>query len=70
MALLDRVASWLGLRDDTDTTTESRSDDTASEGPKLDPDKATETRGRTTESAVEALKQTRQEASDEDTVDK
>lgn len=58
MGLLDSLKTWLGVgkdvenEDDTETTN-------SPEEPKLDPNGATETRVKTTDTAVEALKQTR-----------
>jgi len=65
MGLLATLKSWLGIGDDTASEADTATDDTPEE-PKLDPTGATETRVKTTDSAVDALKQTRSEAAEVD----
>jgi len=65
MGLLATLKSWLGIGDDTASEADTATDDTPEE-PKLDPTGATETRVKTTDSAVDALKQTRSEAAEAD----
>ena len=64
MGLLETLKSWLGVGGDTASEPDTVADDTPSEEPKLDPNGATETRVTSTDSAVDALKQTRTEAAD------
>jgi len=64
MGLLDTLRSWLGFGDDADSGSTPPTDTTQSEQPKLDPDGATETRVKSTDSTVDALKQTRSEAAE------
>ncbi|MFQ3475963.1 hypothetical protein HKK80_06845 [Halonotius sp. F2-221B] len=64
MGLLDTLKSWLGLGGDTASETDTATDETPTEEPKLDPSGATETRVKSTDSAVDALKQTRSEAAE------
>ena len=69
MGLLDTLKSWLGFGGDTASETDTVTDETPSEEPKLDPNGATETRVKSTDSAVDALKQTRSEAAEGDVAD-
>ena len=64
MGLLATLKSWLGVGGDTASEPDTATDDTPSEEPKLDPNGATETRVTSTDSAVDALKQTRTEAAE------
>jgi len=65
MGLLDTLKSWLGFGDRADSNEAAApTDETSSEEPKLDPNGATETRVKSTDSAVDALKQTRSEAAE------
>ena len=64
MGLLETLKSWFGVGGDTASEPDTVTDDTPSEEPKLDPNGATETRVTSTDSAVDALKQTRTEAAD------
>jgi len=65
MGLLDTLKSWLGLDDRADSNdADAATGDTPSEEPKLDPSGATETRVKSTDSAVDALKQTRSETAE------
>jgi len=66
MGLLATLKSWLGLGSDTDNKADAETAETPTEEPKLDPNGATETRVKTTDSAVDALKQTRSEAAEVD----
>jgi len=61
MGLINTLKSWLGLRENTDDEGGPAIDDAPSEEPKLDPSGARETRVKTTDTAVDALKQTRNE---------
>ena len=58
MGLLNTLKSWLGSGGDAASEPDAATEDTPSEEPKLDPNGATETRVRSTDSAVDALKQT------------
>ena len=62
MGLLDTLRSWLGIDGAADSETDTSPDDTADDEPTLDPSGATETRVKTTDTAVDALKETRNEA--------
>lgn len=64
MGLLDTLKSWFGLDGTADATDADAATDEPSEEPKLDPNGATETRVKTTDTAVDALKQTRSEAAE------
>jgi hypothetical protein len=64
MGLLDTLKSWLGVGGDADSEPDTTTDDSQREEPKLDPSGATETRVKSTDSAVDALKQTRTEAAE------
>ena len=69
MKLIETLRSWLGLGGDadqteTDTAEEGASD--AGEEPRLDPAGATETRVETTEGAVDALREARSAADEEE----
>ncbi|TQQ80792.1 hypothetical protein [Halonotius roseus] len=64
MGLLATLKSWLGFGGDAASEADAETDDTPSEEPKLDPNGATETRVKSTDSAVDALKQTRNEAAE------
>ena len=64
MGLLETLKSWFGVGGDTASEPDTVTDDTPSEEPKLDPNGATETRVTSTDSAVDAPKQTRTEAGD------
>ena len=64
MGLLDTLKSWLGGGGDDASEPDTATDDTPSEEPKLDPNGATETRVKSTDSAVDALKQTRTDATE------
>ena len=66
MGLLATLKSWLGFGGDAAGDADTATDDTPSEEPKLDPNGATETRVKSTDSAVDALKQTRSEAAETD----
>ena len=66
MGLLATLKSWLGLGSDTDNKADAETAETPTEEPKLDPNGATETRVKTTDTAVDALKQTRSEAAEVD----
>lgn len=61
MGLVDTLKTWLEGGSTTDKQTDTPTDDTDSEEPKLDPNGATETRIKTTDTAVDALKETRSE---------
>lgn len=69
MGLLDTLKSWLGLGDDADDEADAPIDDTPPEEPKLDPSGANETRIKTSDTAVDALKQTRSEMDEMDESD-
>lgn len=60
MGLLDTLKSWLGLRDDADDEADAPIEDSSVKEPKLDPSGANETRIKTTDTAVDALKRTRE----------
>jgi hypothetical protein len=62
MGLLDTLRSWLEVGGTADSETDTPPDDTADDEPTLDPSGATETRVKTTDTAVDALKETRNEA--------
>jgi hypothetical protein len=62
MGLLDTLRSWLEVGGAADNETDTPPDDTADDEPTLDPSGATETRVKTTDTAVDALKETRNEA--------
>ena len=64
MGLLETLKSWFGVGGDTASEPDTVTDDTPSEEPKLDPNGATETRVTSTDSAVDALKQTRTDATE------
>lgn len=66
MGLLDSLKSWLGLREDPDDEADSAIDDPSPAEPKLDPSGARETRVKTTDTAVDALKRTRNEMDESD----
>lgn len=59
MGLLNTLKSWLGSGGDAASEPDAATEDTPSEEPKLDPNGATETRVKSTDSAVDTLKQTR-----------
>lgn len=65
MGLLNTLKSWLGSGGDAASEPDAATEDTPSEEPKLDPNGATETRVKSTDSAVDALKQTRTAESDD-----
>lgn len=67
MGLLDTLKSWLGLREETDDEADTTIDDPSPEEPKLDPSGARETRVKTSDTAVDALKRTRNETDESDT---
>ena len=71
MGLIDALKSWLGLREEANDEAAETIDETApqesTEEPKLDPSGATETRVKTTDTAVDALKRTQNETADTDT---
>jgi len=62
MGLLDTLKTWLGVGSNDDNETDTPTDHTDSEEPKLDPNGVTETRIKTTDTAVDALKETRSES--------
>lgn len=68
MGLLTRLRAWLGSDPDDEPTEATAPDDDAE--PKLDPNGVTERRVTTDETAVEALKQTRNDAEEQSNTEK
>jgi len=70
MGLLETIRLWLGFDDDIDRDdSKITTDETTEAEPQLDPNGATETQGKTTDTAVDALKEMRARTVADDTAD-